>query len=64
MRRGISVVLLALALGLAADAGPAAAVRPGDPAPEIAGSSWLNAEPLTLARLRGRVVALEFWTYG
>ena len=36
----------------------------GQPAPEITGSPWLNSEPLSLAGLRGRVVLVEFWTYG
>ena len=36
----------------------------GQPAPEITGSPWLNSEPLSLAGLRGRVVFVEFWTYG
>jgi hypothetical protein len=26
--------------------------------------AWINAEPLTLAGLRGQVVALHFWTFG
>jgi hypothetical protein len=38
--------------------------RVGQPAPEIHGGPWLNSEPLTLAGLRGRVVFIEFWTYG
>ena len=38
--------------------------RVGQPAPEITGSPWLNSAPLTLAGLRGRVVFVEFWTYG
>jgi thiol-disulfide isomerase/thioredoxin len=25
---------------------------------------WLNSTPLSLAGLRGRVVLVEFWTYG
>lgn len=34
-------------------------------APEIANETWINsAEPLTLAGLRGKVVLLEFWTFG
>ena len=34
------------------------------PAPDIAGSPWLNSDPLTLPALRGQVVLLEFWTFG
>lgn len=35
-------------------------------APElIGGKSWLNVDkPLSLAKLRGKVVLLDFWTYG
>lgn len=38
--------------------------EPGPPLPEITGiTAWLNSEPLTLERLRGRVVLVDFWTY-
>jgi thiol-disulfide isomerase/thioredoxin len=33
-------------------------------APELAAGSWVNSEPLTLKNLRGRVVLVEFWTFG
>ena len=36
----------------------------GSAAPEIAGGPWINSTPLTMAGLRGRVVLVEFWTYG
>jgi hypothetical protein len=36
----------------------------GSPAPEIAGGPWINSKPLTLNDLKGRVVLIEFWTYG
>jgi hypothetical protein len=36
----------------------------GQPAAEITGGPWINSEPLSLAKLRGRVVLVEFWTYG
>ena len=42
----------------------AQALRPGQPAPEITGGPWLNSVPLSLQELRGRVVLIEFWTYG
>jgi hypothetical protein len=38
--------------------------RVGRPAPEITGGPWINSEALSLERLRGRVVLVEFWTYG
>jgi len=34
------------------------------PGPEIHGSVWINGGPTSLAALRGRVVLVEFWTYG
>lgn len=40
------------------------AISTGNTAPEITGEHWLNSPPLTMAGLRGRVVLLEFWTYG
>jgi hypothetical protein len=40
------------------------ALRLGTPAPEIAGAPWVNSPPLTTAVLRGRVLFVEFWTYG
>ncbi len=40
------------------------AIVSGQPAPEITGQGWINSEPLTMAGLRGRVVLVEFWTYG
>jgi len=33
-------------------------------APELAPGTWINSEPLTLKSLRGRVVLIEFWTFG
>ena len=34
-------------------------------APEFAGLSiWMNSAPLTMASLRGKVVLVDFWTYG
>src|SRR6187397_1015893 len=33
-------------------------------APELAGlSDWINSKPLTLEKLRGKVVLVDFWTY-
>lgn len=42
----------------------AAATAPGDSAPELHNTSWLNADhPLRLSELRGRVVLLNFWVF-
>lgn len=40
------------------------ALTNGATAAEVAGENWLNSTPLTLAGLKGRVVLVEFWTYG
>jgi hypothetical protein len=35
------------------------------PAPELANQVWLNVDaPLRLAGLRGKVVAIDMWTFG
>src|SRR6267142_2598786 len=31
---------------------------------EFASGTWINSEPLTLKGLRGRVVLVDFWTFG
>jgi thiol-disulfide isomerase/thioredoxin len=33
-------------------------------APEFAKGNWINSDALTLDKLRGRVVVVEFWTFG
>ncbi len=43
----------------------AAAILPDlGEAPELTNEIWINSEPLTLAGLRGKVVLIEFWTFG
>jgi thiol-disulfide isomerase/thioredoxin len=74
MRRGRGaavariLALVALAVGAGAlwapGTGAERGARVGEAAPEILGGPWLNSEPLSLAGLRGRVVFVEFWTYG
>ncbi len=35
------------------------------PAPELTNETWLNVDaPLRLADLRGKVVAIDMWTFG
>jgi hypothetical protein len=55
---------LLLAAGLSLVPAPAWSVRVGDRSPEITGDRWINSPPLSLAALRGRVVLVEFWTFG
>jgi hypothetical protein len=72
--RTTTMIRLGLALGVGAllavtpwlAGAPVSAQPPrrGVAAPEIEGASWINSAPLTLASLRGRVVLVEFWTYG
>ena len=64
--RRIALVLIAAIAAVALDFGSAAAqgVRLGASAPEVAGEHWINSEPLTTPGLRGRVVLVEFWTFG
>jgi hypothetical protein len=63
-----AMVMAALLAVLAVASPPGAqaprGVRIGQAAPEITGGPWINSEPLSLAALRGRVVLVEFWTYG
>lgn len=42
-------------------------LKPGKtaPAPEFASvTDWINSEPLTMSKLRGKVVLVHFWTHG
>jgi len=57
-------VLLAVFVGFGATAAAGQALRLGHQAPDIAGQPWINTDPLTMQGLRGRVVLVEFWTYG
>ena len=36
----------------------------GRPAPDITNPTWLNSAPLRMTDLRGKVVMVEFWTFG
>ncbi len=59
----VAVALLATA-GLAAESVVGQAMRAGAPAPDVAGERWINSGPLTTSGLRGKVVLVEFWTFG
>ena len=44
---------------------PASALPDLGPAPELNNEIWLNTPaPLRLAHLRGKVIAIEMWTFG
>ena len=36
----------------------------GKQAPDIVNEVWLNSAPLRMAELKGKVVMIEFWTFG
>lgn len=59
----LGLLTLGLVAAVATPARPQA-LRLGSPAPELAGGPWINSAPLTTAALRGRVLLVEFWTYG
>ena len=64
-RLGLGVILVAGAVLLGrSETSAAGALRIGKPAPEITGDRWINSEALSLAKLRGRVLLVEFWTFG
>lgn len=66
--RHMILILAALAVVIAMAEPPATLAqhgpRIGQLAPEIMGGPWINSEPLSMEKLRGRVVFVEFWTYG
>jgi hypothetical protein len=59
-----ATLVVAMSLLGGRDESEAVSLQIGQPAPEITGERWINSEPLSLAQLRGRVVFVEFWTYG
>lgn len=64
-RRSIFLIACLIAfLGWALRPGRGQAYRPGLPAPEITNETWVNSEPRSLSKLRGKVVLVEFWTFG
>jgi len=64
-----AAVTVAAVTGMIALAWPQAAAQgkgaiASTVAPDFAGGGpWINSEPLSLPRLRGKVVLVEFWTY-
>jgi hypothetical protein len=60
---GKMALAIALVIGLHGSV-EAQIVPLGAAAPEIVGGPWINSDPLTLGALRGRVVLIDFWTFG
>jgi thiol-disulfide isomerase/thioredoxin len=59
------LLLAALTLLTLHASAPASAAGISQRAPELTGlDAWINAEPQSLAALRGRVVVVNFWTFG
>lgn len=63
---GASVYATGLSRRLLAPFGTSAEYKGSESAiaPELAAGDWINSEPLKLSNLRGRVVLVEFWTFG
>jgi hypothetical protein len=64
VRRVTILAVVLLTIGTAAVVAPGQGSQPAVPAPELSKGPWINSDPLTMAGLRGRVVLVEFWTYG
>ena len=64
--RRLGVVAMAILLSLAGLWAVKSTVHAniGTSAPEITTTTWLNSGPKSLADLRGKVVLVEFWTFG
>ena len=65
LRTAVTVLLIAAALGLGFGQAEQQFAQDKRKAPELVEvTEWLNTKPLTLAKLKGRVVVLHFFTYG
>jgi hypothetical protein len=60
----VAAAVLGLSVLGAAGAGLLRAPDGAPAAPEVESPVWINSAPLRLADLRGKVVLVEFWTYG
>ena len=58
LQRMLCAVVTVLAIGSVVEAGI------GMTAPEILNETWLNGNPTSFVELQGKVVMVEFWTFG
>ncbi len=64
---GLAIFLTTLSLRAAAPQFEGSRVRAqlnvmqGQPAPKLALKGWINAQPMTLKKLKGKIVVLDFW---
>ncbi len=63
-RVALLIGLVALSVAVRGMARPPSGDVAARPAPEIHAETWVNSEPIAPASLRGRVVLVEFWTFG
>ena len=64
-RQPIFYLILALALAISALwLGQSQGYTTGQPAPEFTNETWINSEPQRLTELKGKVLLVEFWTFG
>ena len=63
-RHRVLVILLLLGVGALGALKSAGYAGLGASAPDITTKTWLNTGPKSLADLRGKVVLVEFWTFG
>jgi len=64
MKQSVYTIVFVIILLAVVTMNPTAFGGIGLPAPEITGQTWLNAPPQRLADLKGKVVLVEFWTFG
>jgi hypothetical protein len=60
----LGLLILVASAGHGSAPAMAQPARLGQPAPALDGGPWINSAPLRPAAFRGRVLLVEFWTYG
>ena len=63
-QKEIALLISSIALIAVVGWGALTSSSVGSPAPEITGQIWINTAPTRLVDLKGKVVLVEFWTFG